>query len=620
MLLRYILAILLSMSFTSGNSQTASTTSDDSVLFKMSDKAFALSFKNSDSAMLLANEALRQATLVKNERAIANAWNAMGWTMMHKGHLDTSIIYLQKAWQQFSDAKSENDIIRVCINISEVYTKQNKISDAIKFLMQADSLCIKTGNLPFHTNVKRQLAIVYRESGDYKKASDYFNQALIGFDKLGKHFLYINTGVSLSILYRNMKLLDSSLSILNRCLVATKQKVDMPYQVAMVEEHLAETYFDMALYKDALKHYTIAYNVFEKLNNRADLAYESFSLGKTLIKLNRFPDAEKYLLKSYALNDTLKMLNYQRDASQELASLYKKTGNWQKAFEYLQKASALKDSLSLEEQISKTNELKEKFETEKKETEISLLKVRGLAAEANNRRTRLLQYIFILLFAASIIIGWLLINRARMKRKLEKQILRNQIAGDLHDDIGSALSSIDISSRIALVKNEDRSAVSEQLMKIQQHARKTMDSISDIVWSINPQNDNFESVLMRMREFAAGVCEALQVNLQFSASEEVENISMDTDKRKNLFLIYKEAVNNAAKYSGCTLLTVEIKKTQKEQLIIKIADDGKGFDEETVKKGNGLRNMKTRAGHLKAELIIHSSPGQGTSIILSCPV
>ncbi len=240
--------------------------------------------------------------------------------------------------------------------------------------MQADSLCIKTGNLPFHTNVKRQLAIVYRESGDYKKASDYFNEALIGFDKLGKHFLYINTGVSLSILYRNMKLLDSSLSILNRCLVTTKQKVDMPYQLAMVEEHLATTYFEMALYGDALKHYTIAYNVFEKLNNRADLAYESFSLGKTLIKLNRFPDAEKYLLKSYALNDTLKMLNYQRDASQELASLYKKTGNWQKAFEFLQKASALNDSLSLEEQISKTNELKEKFEAEKKETEISLLK------------------------------------------------------------------------------------------------------------------------------------------------------------------------------------------------------------------------------------------------------
>ncbi len=206
-----------------------------------------------------------------------------------------------------------------------------------------------------------------------------------------------------------------------------------------------------------------------------------------------------------------------------------------------------------------------------------------------------------------------------MKRKLEKQILRNQIAGDLHDDIGSALSSIDISSRIALVKNEDRSAVSEQLLKIQQHARKTMDSISDIVWSINPQNDNFESVLMRMREFAAGVCEALQVNLQFSASEEVENISMDTDKRKNIFLIYKEAVNNAAKYSGCTLLTIEIKKAQKEQLVIKIADDGKGFDEETIKKGNGLRNMKMRAGHLKAELTIHSLPGKGTSIVLNCP-
>lgn len=620
MLYRRLFWVLLCLCFTAGHSQTAVKTNDDSLLFKKGDEAFALAFKNSDSAMLLANETLQTATTQKNENAMANALNAMGWTMMHRGHLDSSIMYLQKAWHLFSSAKSEEHIIRVSINLAEVYTKQNKISEAIQYLTLADSLCIKTGNLPFHTNVRRQLGIVYRESGDYKKATEYLTQALEGFARLDDHFRYVGTGTSVSILYRNLNMMDSSLAVLNRCLILAKEKTKSDYQVAMVEEHLAETYFGMENYREALKHYTVAYGIFEKLNNKADLAFESFTVGKTLVKLRRFPEGEKYLLQSYAISDTLKMLNYQMDASNELAALYRQTANWQKAFQYLQKASELKDSIDLSDQIQKTKELKEKFETEKKEQEITLLKTRNQLSEAESRRTRLAQYIFILLFSASVVIGWLLLNRFRMKKNLEKQMLRNQIAGDLHDDIGSALSSIDISSRIALIKKDNDAAVTEHLQKIQQNARKTMDSMSDIVWSINPQNDNFESVLMRMREFAADICEPLQINLRFTAPRETENISLDTDKRKNIFLIYKEAVNNAAKYSGCTSLIIDISKKEKEELFIEITDNGKGFEEETAKKGNGLRNMHARAEHLKAQLSIHSTPGRGTSVVLHCPV
>lgn len=180
-------------------------------------------------------------------------------------------------------------------------------------------------------------------------------------------------------------------------------------------------------------------------------------------------------------------------------------------------------------------------------------------AELNNRKTRLLQYIFIILFAASLIIGWLLLNRFRIKRRLHDQLLRNQIARDLHDDIGSALSSIDISSGVALVK-DDAGKVTEQLHKIQLYARKTMDSMSDIVWSINPHNDSFENILSRMREFAAELCEPLNIELVFKAEGDTGRVIMETGRRKNLFLIFKEAVNNAVKYSACKKITVSLAK------------------------------------------------------------
>ena len=592
----------------------------DSLLYKKAADAFALAFSNSDSALLLANEALREAEAIKNRNAEANAYNSIGWAYMHKGNLDSSIIFLHKSWQLFSSLKSDFDITRVDINLAEVYTKQFKITDAIKYLMQADSLSIKINSIPLQTDVKRQLAIVYRESGDKQKASMYFKEALNGFVRQRDYIRYINTAVSLSILFRNMNLNDSSLSILNQCRKIANEKSGTPYQKAMIDEHTAETYLAMNNYEKALHHYTHAYKLFAGISNKADMAYEGFCIGKTLSKLKRPKEAESYLLESYAICDTLKMANYQADIANELSLLYRESGNWQKAYQYLQKYDAVKDSLGTIEQVELTNELKEKFESAKKEQEILLLKTKNQLAETDNKRTRLLQYLFIILFITAVIIGWLLYNRSKIRRKLQEQLLRNQIAGDLHDDIGSALSSIDISSRIALVKKDDSEAVETQLQKIRQQAHQTLESMSDIVWSINPGNDSFENTLARLREFAFELCEPLGIAISFELPQELETTAINQVKRKNLFLICKEAINNAAKYSNCKTLSVRFEKAGNGNVLVKIQDDGSGFNEEEVKKGNGLRNMKARAQLMEGSLSIYSTAGNGTAVELVFPV
>jgi two-component system, NarL family, sensor histidine kinase UhpB len=617
MYLKIIVAICLT-GITVTHAQTTGNIQADSTALKKATAAFALAFKNADSALQLSNDALRLSKEAKDLRAEANSYNSIGWCYMHKGNLDTAIIFLQKAWQLFSANKNEYDVVRVDINLAEVYTKQNQVASAIRYLLQGDSLSAKINSIPLQTDIKRQLAIVYRESGDQKKSAEYFGQALNGFSKQGDYFRYVNTGVSLSILYRQMKLADSSLDLLFRCLQIAREKKGTPYQVAMTEENIGETYFTEKKYTAALKYYIAAYNTFEKINNQADLAYEAFCAGKTFAKLDQYDNAEKFLLQSYRINDSLKMINYQREAADELALLYKGSGDWQKAYQYLQKAAELKDSINITEQIEKTNELKEKFETEKKEQEIKLLKTEKQLTAVDHRRTRLLQYIFLLLFAASVVIGWLLFNRFKIKRRLQEQLLRNQIAGDLHDDIGSTLSSIDISSRIALVKKDDTAAVEEQLIKIRLQAQKTMDSMSDIVWSVNPYYDNFESMLARMKEFAAEIGEPQQIALQFDVAKEVEAFTFDTDKRKNIFLIFKEAVNNAVKYSRCSLLAIQFLKNNAGDFIMRVHDNGSGFDEASIKKGNGLRNMQARAAHITGQLNVQSSEGNGTIIELAC--
>jgi signal transduction histidine kinase len=147
-----------------------------------------------------------------------------------------------------------------------------------------------------------------------------------------------------------------------------------------------------------------------------------------------------------------------------------------------------------------------------------------------------------------------------------------------------------------------------------------MDSMGDIVWSIHSQEADFESVLARMRQFASELCEPLNIDFRFNIAAGAERISFSPQKRKCVFLLFKEAINNAAKYSNCTMLTIDCKLSG-NNFEMEIKDNGKGFDEETVKKGNGLKNMRERAEkNLKGEIAIHSSIGNGTTIVLRCLV
>jgi signal transduction histidine kinase len=149
------------------------------------------------------------------------------------------------------------------------------------------------------------------------------------------------------------------------------------------------------------------------------------------------------------------------------------------------------------------------------------------------------------------------------------------------------------------------------LETIGESSRKMLDAMADIVWSIKPENDQFDKVLMRMREFAFELLGASQIDFEFDAAEEIPNVNLSMEERKNLYLIFKEAANKLAKYSDASRAKFAL-KIEKDILIMKISDNGKGFDITKYSKGNGLINMRKRAEELGAKLTIDSAPGHGT--------
>ncbi|MEP7167966.1 MAG: two-component regulator propeller domain-containing protein [Bacteroidota bacterium] len=206
--------------------------------------------------------------------------------------------------------------------------------------------------------------------------------------------------------------------------------------------------------------------------------------------------------------------------------------------------------------------------------------------------------------------------RLRLQQKLKLQGVRNRIARDLHDEIGSNLSSIILFSEVAKQKsNAEESSVLPLLKKISDYTQTSQEAINDIVWMINSRNDRFENIIIRMRGLAAEMFEAKQINFSLNFDEKLNDLKIGMDERKNFYLIYKEAINNIVKYAECSHVTIELSYRYSSIFLI-IKDDGIGFDIKNISKGNGLINMQKRAEMLNGKLTLNAYPGKGTVVEL----
>ncbi|RIV21203.1 hypothetical protein DYU11_17405 [Fibrisoma montanum] len=204
--------------------------------------------------------------------------------------------------------------------------------------------------------------------------------------------------------------------------------------------------------------------------------------------------------------------------------------------------------------------------------------------------------------------------RERQRQRLES--IRNRIATDLHDDMGSTLSSIRIFSdvvqhQIAPVRPE---AV-PILQRISTSATTLSESMQDIIWTIQTKQDSLQDVVTRMREFGLKIAEARNIEYHMEVSDQFQSPRLDVEQRRNIYLIFKESINNAVKYADCSRIDVSL-SVMGRQLRLLISDNGKGFDPATVRQGNGLANLQKRAREIKGKLTLTTAPGAGTQIEL----
>lgn len=205
-----------------------------------------------------------------------------------------------------------------------------------------------------------------------------------------------------------------------------------------------------------------------------------------------------------------------------------------------------------------------------------------------------------------------IIYRVRINQLKQTQAIRTKLAGDLHDDLGSTLNSVKVYANLALMEKDSN----KHAGKIKESIQEAITGLRDMIWVLDDRKDTLEDLTGRIRQFAAPLCEASGIRYIEDLDNEARSYRLNSEEKRNLYMILKEAINNSLKYADASEIKVSVRITGHKNPEISCSDNGKGFEHSTTQSGNGLANMQRRARQLRYQLIMQSANGEGSSITL----
>ncbi len=617
-----------------------------------------------EKAKTILYDAIYLGKALKSARTLSTSYSNLVTIHQNAGKPDSAAHYLELL-HKLSDEAEGPDAGTIKRNYNSMaglfYKKSGNPKLALSYFKAIARLREKDDDKTVIAGNLLNIGNTYRDMADYKNALQYHLSALKYFEeagnKRGESFCY----QSISNSFTELKQYENALRYSKKA-IQLKTELGDKRGLGTAEDGLGNIYLGLNNYDKALQHFTTSLIIAKELNLLTEQSKTYFNVGKTYAAKN---DAKAAILnfnqskllaeqlgdggtssaadielvslqKNAALHQTEKKMisslnkftqtggrNKEAAGYKKLADFYAANGQYDKALTHTNKYYRLNDSIQNNDLQLQLKKMEEQYTVEKKENEITILKKDQQLNAAKLEKQKAFQYGSVIFLALLLLTAFLLINRYRVMQKAKRQIeiekMRNSIARDLHDDIGSTITGINILSNVLLKQQGDPKAMYSNLQKINENSVAIMESMGDIVWAINPLNDTVEKIIYRMREFAAEILEPLNIRFNFKVNGDIASVKLDPAKRKDFFLIYKEALNNAAKYSRCSHIDIVIEYNGKT-LKMNITDDGRGFDEDFTRKGNGIRNIRERAREMPALLQYFTRPGNGTSVMLDVPL
>ncbi len=537
----------------------------------------------------------------------------IGYSFLSK--MDSFIMYTDSAIR-YSKIIGEPDRLALAyLNKADAYRNLGNFKAALLHCDTASAYAAKKGNTDRLARIYDIISGIYSEQKQFYAALDIQKKALAMYKKDGNSIMEGQVYHDFGLIYQHMDKLDSAMHYYKMAVGIGENQKDYK-NLCSYYLSMASVYAQQAKYKEAEMYLNKALRYGTEQENNNQLAAVYNSLNEIYFKQERYADAIKAgeMAYNYSLNEVIVQ---QQAIAELLAKSYQLVGDDKNAYKYLSISSSLKDSIIKEQYNSQVASLQSSFEVKEKDKEILLLEKDKELQQQKLFRQRLLFAVAAVLLALSLFGIWLLINRSKLKHRMKELELRNQIAADLHDEVGSSLSSIHMLSQMATQDGNEKTH-KDILQRMSSNAKETMEKMGDIVWMIKPGETETGSLKQRMEAFAFEICSSKNISLQMDIAV-MESFKPAMEQRKNIYLIFKEALNNAVKYSGTEKVEVRA-SVRNKQLELQVKDYGKGFDTVKNSRGNGLGNMKNRAKELQAQLQIESDAENGTLVKLVMPV
>jgi len=554
------------------------------------------------------------SAMVRNSFEKADAY-------MNTDHYDSAQFYLNKIYQQVSYRQpslfsyfltSRQAEIYYYNNLPELGLQEAQRAINIARFLKNDILkgdAYNFAGLFYFLTGKNALAIAsYKKSISLALAPPYPK----GYLELSEpqHF-YGN----LAEVYESMNKLDSAVHY-NRLSIFQAKRNQAKRGLSTGYLNLANAFLKKKQIDSAGKYYELC-RIASIISKDFDVELNTYGgMANCFSKLGQVEKAELQLDIGFALIKKFPQVNsyYSLLFLETAIGIYQKNKNFEMQ----------SHSLKLKTQIQAATHTKNDLQIRnillaglKNETRILNLEVSKARQEQDLATTRLyfiavLVLLLILGFGAYIYYS---------KQRLRLSDVRNKISQDLHDEVGATLSGIALYAHLAQKQSSqnqvEQTAASLQI--INSNAKEMVKKLSDIVWAVNPGNDSFEQLMHRLEEYAIETGLPKGIETQIRHADQLSNIKLSMEVRKNIYLIGIEAVNNAIKHSQCSKITIEA-GVSGNSLHLLIADDGNGFDTLQIKKGNGLDNMQRRAKEINGNLQIRQQQPAGTRVELLCKI
>jgi two-component system sensor histidine kinase UhpB len=569
--------------------------------------------------------ALELAQKINYKKGIANAATNIGYVLGLQGDYVKALSYEQKSLAIREETGDKKGIAISLNNIGYIYYNQGAIPQALEYFIKSLKIKEVTGDEKGTANGLNNVAQIYNSQGDTEKAIEYWQQCMALSTKIDYPFGLANALLGLGHCYQTKGNYTQALAFFEKCLVIRNQINNKEGQVnvlASIGSHYARQGMDQR----ALEYLNKSLQIAREINDRQGTSIALINIGNILAKQQQYTPAAVYLEEALQIGTKTGEPKNMALASEALSKVYAATGSYQKAYEMQALFKTMSDSISSIE--TKKAVLKKQMAYEFDKREMARQAAQEKKDILNNERIQ--QYKIIRNFSIGgavliLIAGFFLIYRYREKNRTAKhQALlqeRLRISRELHDEVGATLSGIVMYSHLTKqqVQADDAGAVEKSLTIMQQSSEEMVGKLNEIVWLVNPEKDTLPKLVQRLEEYARNIATAKNMKVEFISPPALPETGLSFERRRNIYLISKEAINNAIKYSGGNLLSLFV-QVQAEKLTIIISDNGKGFDTSPVYPGNGLVNMRKRAEELGARLVLTSAPGKGTTIAVECPI